>query len=103
MIVIVITPRCVPALIAANAPVVPLRVAYVVGPTVPTVAVTETFCPQTLPPKNKNIAMTPTERRRNFFNKFSVGLVARDSLNFTFDTVCTRDTREYNDFMPVAI
>ena len=39
----------------------------------------------------------------NFFNKFSVGFVASDSLNFTFDELFTLEKKEYNDFMPVAV
>jgi hypothetical protein len=60
-------------------------------------------CPLTLPPKTINKATTPEVRRINFFNKFSVGLVAADALNFTFDALSTRDKKEYNDFMPVAV
>jgi hypothetical protein len=60
-------------------------------------------CAQDPNPKTNNKATTPAVRRKNFFNKFSVGFVARVALNFTVDAVCTRDTREYNDFMPVAV
>jgi hypothetical protein len=65
--------------------------------------VTVTVCPFTLPPKTNNKATTPAVRRINFLNKFSVGLVAADALNFTFDALFTRDKKEYNDFMPVAV
>jgi hypothetical protein len=35
--------------------------------------------------------------------KEMVRFVARDSLNFKVDAVCTRDEKGYNDFMPVAV
>jgi hypothetical protein len=60
-------------------------------------------CPFTLPAKTNNKATIPDVRRINFFNKFSVGFVAADVLNFTFDELSTRDKKEYNDFMPVAV
>jgi hypothetical protein len=60
-------------------------------------------CAQDPNPKTNNKATTPAVRRINFFNKFSVGFVAIDVLNFTFDALSTRDKKEYNDFMPVAV